>query len=84
MVRFARLIQRPVRVLGGPAVRAASGGNLCLAWLPPKVVTAAHAIVFYHQGVQLSEVDGPLASYQSMNRLTDPSKSARIRWWMAR
>jgi hypothetical protein len=28
MVRFARLIHRPVRVLGGPAARAASGGNL--------------------------------------------------------
>jgi hypothetical protein len=28
VVRFARLIHRPVRVLGGPAVRAASGGNL--------------------------------------------------------
>ena len=27
-VRFAQLIQRPVRVLGGPAVRAACGGNL--------------------------------------------------------
>jgi hypothetical protein len=27
MVRFARLIHRPVRVLGGPAVRAACGGN---------------------------------------------------------
>jgi hypothetical protein len=26
-MRFARLIQRPVRVLGGPAVRAACGGN---------------------------------------------------------
>jgi hypothetical protein len=26
-VRFARLIQRRVRVLGGPAVRAAVGGN---------------------------------------------------------
>jgi hypothetical protein len=28
VVRFARLIHRPVRVLGGPAVRAAYGGNL--------------------------------------------------------
>jgi hypothetical protein len=30
VVRFARLIHRPVRVLGGPAARAASGGNLSL------------------------------------------------------
>ena len=30
-VRFARLIHRPVRVLGGPAVRAASGDNPKLA-----------------------------------------------------
>jgi hypothetical protein len=28
VVRFARLIHRPVRVLGGPAVRAACGGNV--------------------------------------------------------
>jgi hypothetical protein len=27
VVRFARLIQRRGRVLGGPAVRAACGGN---------------------------------------------------------
>jgi hypothetical protein len=27
-VRFARLIHRPVRVLGGPSARAAFGGNL--------------------------------------------------------
>jgi hypothetical protein len=33
-VRFARLIQRPVRVLGGPSARAAVGGNLSRAWLP--------------------------------------------------
>jgi len=30
VVRFARLIQRPVRVLGVPSARAASGGNLSL------------------------------------------------------
>jgi hypothetical protein len=30
MVRFARLIHRRGRVLGGPAVRAASGGSLSL------------------------------------------------------
>jgi hypothetical protein len=30
MVRFARLMHRRVRVLGGPAVRAAHGGNLKL------------------------------------------------------
>jgi hypothetical protein len=29
-VRFARLIQRRVRVLGGPVVRAACGGSLSL------------------------------------------------------
>jgi hypothetical protein len=32
--RFARLIDRPGRVLGGPAARAASSGKLSLAWLP--------------------------------------------------
>jgi hypothetical protein len=33
-VRFARLMHRPVRVLGGPAVRAACGSDLSLPWLP--------------------------------------------------
>src|SRR5215213_3921539 len=37
-MRFARLIHRPVRVLGGPAVRAASGGDPSLSWLPLRVV----------------------------------------------
>jgi len=37
-VRFARLIQRPIRDLGGPTARAACGGNLSLSWLPPRVV----------------------------------------------
>jgi hypothetical protein len=37
-VRFARLIDRRGRVLGGPAVRAACGGNLSLPWLPLEVV----------------------------------------------
>jgi hypothetical protein len=32
VVRFARLIDRRVRVLGGPAVRAACGGNRSLLW----------------------------------------------------
>jgi hypothetical protein len=38
-VRFARLIHRPVRVLGGPAVRAACGGDLSLTWLPRMVLS---------------------------------------------
>jgi hypothetical protein len=38
MVRFARLMHRRGRVLGGPAVRAASGGNLSLTRLPLTVV----------------------------------------------
>jgi len=37
-MRFARLIHRPVRVLGGPAVLAAGGGNLILPWPPHRVV----------------------------------------------
>ena len=39
VVRFARLIQRRVRDLGGPAARAASGGNLTLPWLPLRVAS---------------------------------------------
>jgi non-heme chloroperoxidase len=38
VVRFARLMQGPVRLLGGKAVRATSGGNLSLVWLPRRVV----------------------------------------------
>jgi hypothetical protein len=38
VVRFARLIQRPVRVVGGPAVCAAGGGDLSLPWLPLTVL----------------------------------------------
>jgi hypothetical protein len=37
-VRFARLIHSGARVLGGPAVRAACGGDLILTWWPPRVV----------------------------------------------
>jgi hypothetical protein len=44
VVRFARLIHRPVRVLGGPAVRAASGGHLSLTWLPLTVVRQIKAL----------------------------------------
>jgi hypothetical protein len=38
VVRFARLIQRPVRVLGGPTVRAAFGGILSMPCLLLSVV----------------------------------------------
>ena len=40
-MRFARLIQRPGRVLGGLAVRAAFGSNQSLTWLPRGVVPVA-------------------------------------------
>jgi hypothetical protein len=43
VVRFARLMQRRVRVLGGPAVRAACGGSLSLPWLARRV-TAMSAV----------------------------------------
>jgi hypothetical protein len=38
VVRFARLIHRPGRDLGGPAVRAAYGGSPMPATLPRNVV----------------------------------------------
>jgi hypothetical protein len=41
-VRFARLIHRPGRTLGGPAVRAAFGSNLSLPWLLLRVVPQAY------------------------------------------
>jgi len=42
VVRFARLIRRPGRVLGGPAVRAAFGDNPSLTWLPLNVLALKH------------------------------------------
>jgi hypothetical protein len=44
-VRFARLIHRRGRVLGGPAVRAAFGGNLRLACLLLRGVEEATAFL---------------------------------------
>ena len=44
-VRFARLMDRPVRDLGGPAVRAAAAGNLSLLWSPRRVVPARPAVM---------------------------------------
>jgi hypothetical protein len=44
-VRFARLIHRRVRVLGGPTVRTACGGNLSLTRLPRRVVRYEHPSV---------------------------------------
>jgi len=38
VVRFARLIHRRGRDLGGPSARAAFGGNLSLPWLPLAVM----------------------------------------------
>jgi hypothetical protein len=35
-MRFARLMHRPVRILGGPAV--GGGGDLSLPWLPLTVL----------------------------------------------
>jgi hypothetical protein len=40
-MRFARLIYRPVRVLGGPAARAAYGGNQSLPLVLLNVALAA-------------------------------------------
>ena len=44
-MRFARLIHRPGRVLGGPAVRAAFGGNLSRTCLPRRVVPHASVML---------------------------------------
>jgi hypothetical protein len=49
MVRFARLIQRHGRDLGGPTARAASGGNPSLPWLPPRVVRPGRRPSTSHQ-----------------------------------
>jgi hypothetical protein len=38
VVRFARLMHRRVRDLGGPSARAAFGGISSLPWLPRRVI----------------------------------------------
>jgi hypothetical protein len=43
-VRFARLIQRRGRDLGGPTARAAFGGNLSLPWSPLRMVPHAYRV----------------------------------------
>jgi hypothetical protein len=60
-VRFARLIQRPVRVLGGPAVRAAFGDNLKPALIATQGDTA---------GMGLVEVNTPEAKGFPLSQLT--------------
>jgi hypothetical protein len=47
MVRFARLIDRRGRVLGGPTARAACGGSLNLTWLLLRVIA--------HEGAALPD-----------------------------
>jgi hypothetical protein len=44
-MRFARLIHRPVRVLGGPAVRAAFGGSPSLPYLLLTVVVYEYRVL---------------------------------------
>jgi hypothetical protein len=44
-VRFARLIHWRVRVLGGPSVRAAFGGDPSRPWLPRRVVAQRTAFL---------------------------------------
>jgi hypothetical protein len=42
VVRFARLIHRPVRILGVPSARATCGGNLSLTGLPRSVMPRSY------------------------------------------
>src|SRR5688572_13823157 len=49
-MRFARLIHRPGRVLGGPAVRAACSGDLSLPWLPRRVLGQDGCVVAWRAG----------------------------------
>src|SRR5262245_51386477 len=44
VVRFARLMQRRDRVLGGPSARAASGGNLSRPSLPRRVASQEYRL----------------------------------------
>jgi hypothetical protein len=50
-VRFARLIHSGARVLGGPAVRAASGGNL-----KPALVATQRG-VWLHRAIRETSLD---------------------------
>jgi hypothetical protein len=44
VVRFARLMHRLGRVLGGASARAACGGDLILTWWPTKVVDTTRPV----------------------------------------
>jgi hypothetical protein len=59
-VRFAGLIIRRGRVLGGPAVRAAGGGKLSRTWLLLTVVPEGQAIL-----VAMSNDAGAVAAYRA-------------------
>jgi hypothetical protein len=41
-------MQRPVRVLGGPVVRAACGGRLSLTWLSLRAGAARKGLMWLH------------------------------------
>jgi hypothetical protein len=83
VVRFARLIQRRGRVLGGPAVRAACGGSLSLACWLLKVVSHEHCAVSHWPGAR-----GPTGHAASDCRpFSTPSRAKRTkiaRWRVQR
>jgi hypothetical protein len=64
-VRFARLIHRRSRVLGGPAVRAAFGGDRSLSWLPLRVVWQDEAVRASHLTPTGGD-DGPTGRVRQM------------------
>ena len=65
-VRFAQLIHRPARVLGGPAVRAALGGNL------------KHALVATPSGAARYRPSQPLDSARYPPRELRPAQAALL------
>ena len=65
-VRFARLIHRPVRVLGGPSARAAFGGNL-----HPALIAAQGAMAL-HRSIDVEDSSQPEAKMAAGRNATAP------------
>ena len=59
-MRFAQLIDRPVRVLGGPAVRATYGGSQTLPWWPLSVACVL-TVPFARPTLDVSTLDAIVA-----------------------
>jgi hypothetical protein len=86
-MRFARLIHRPLRVLGGTALRTASGGNLKPPWSPRKValladLQGAQSLRAPDRNLVLSTVGLVLLVNDAVNVLPSSDQPAWAAWFV--